>query len=243
MKPARPSATDRAGTVRQIARWIENGEFSRAKQRLDGLLRLSPADRDLHELSLSLACKVQDPIGVEDSARWLAQHYPGNPSYQLRLIASAAISSCDALAVRRIREFVQRWPDHAESERLRSKCLESEREVCRGLDEIGITGDDRFDMAVENDFVQLLMEAGRFQDAILAAKAALEKGPGHFPLRNNLGLSYIYNHQIDEAQCEFNTSLSTRPDNIHALVDFKDFVALKGVLDFNDLWDIVGLSA
>ncbi len=99
-----------------------------------------------------------------------------------------------------MRAFISRWPNHATLDKLRTQLQDSEQEVCQGLDKIGIVGENRLELAAENDRVQLLLEARQLEAAIATAKAALEIDPAYFPIRNNLGLSYIHHGELDMAQ-------------------------------------------
>jgi tetratricopeptide (TPR) repeat protein len=57
-----------------------------------------------------------------------------------------------------------------------------------------------------------LYQAGRYQDAVIAAKAAISADPNSADAYNNLAVSYMGLHQIDEAIKAVQEAIRLRPD-------------------------------
>ncbi|WP_181438664.1 tetratricopeptide repeat protein [Paenibacillus sambharensis] len=75
----------------------------------------------------------------------------------------------------------------------------------------------------EHDQARMLLEEGKFAEAVRILRSITEKQPEFTAARNNLALAYYYMGLFDEAMATVQTVLEQEPGNLHALCNLAIF--------------------
>jgi tetratricopeptide (TPR) repeat protein len=80
----------------------------------------------------------------------------------------------------------------------------------------------------EHDKARLLLEEGKFAEALRVLEKVVKKYPDFFAARNNLALAYYYMGQFDKAMNTIEQVLDIDPGNLHALCNLAIFCQHEG---------------
>jgi len=75
----------------------------------------------------------------------------------------------------------------------------------------------------DHDRARLLLEEGKFVEAVRLLKSVIAEQPGFLPARNNLALAYYYMGLFDQAADTVREVLEADPGNLHALCNLAIF--------------------
>jgi tetratricopeptide (TPR) repeat protein len=82
----------------------------------------------------------------------------------------------------------------------------------------------------EHDKARMLLEEGKFSEAVRVLKKVVKKYPDFLAARNNLALAYYYMGQFDKAMQMIQEVLEIEVGNLHALCNLAIFYQHSGVL-------------
>jgi tetratricopeptide (TPR) repeat protein len=153
----------------------------------------------------------------EAESDWLVTHAPEDRINWVNWIASASTKNLFALAIQRVRLYLERWPNHPETEFYRTELARLEDAVCAQLDLLGLVRDDRLELAAESDVVQHLVNCEKYEEAIEQGRAALETDPEFIQIRTSVADALLELSQVDEAATEYRRVLRQVENYVFAL--------------------------
>lgn len=213
-RPAAPTRLDLQLTEAEML--LEEGHYAEADQLLESLDRAHPTHPDVLGTRMAAAAAVGDfRLHLTLSER-LARLRPYDREIRLILAGSYLSNGWPALALRTFREFLAKWPDDSEAEKVRATVAGIEAELPERLASAGLTDAAAFDHACLHEEVLTHLNAGRFADARRVAGQLLKLRPDFLPAWNNLTEVEIQegNHAAAADACR--RVLALDPDNAHA---------------------------
>jgi len=224
MKPARPAASAPIESV--IVKELRRAEGLKERGRLDdafeiaeSLHRKYPKHTEPLLFMLDAASESGDAIAFEDALDRLLEIAPDVPEYVLTQAKITAANDYAALALKRFKRFLERWPAHKEAPKVREIVPLIEADLAEMLDKAGLRHADRFELAAVNDTLQSLIEKERYEDAIKLARQALEREPTYLPILNNMAMLLLLQAKWQEAPPYSERVLEFDPENVYALAN------------------------
>jgi tetratricopeptide (TPR) repeat protein len=232
MRPVRRSASappsQLPAELRRAASLVEAKQWDGARTLLEDLCRRYPNSRNAHFLLLEVARATGDGVLIEQTMEHIARLSPDDPDIQLSYAQVARVSGLLALAWKRYRSVLERWPEHKEATKVRYIVTALEAELSRTMDEAGLQGENRLEVGALNDEVQYLLQHGRYAQGRQVAQTILAEDPHFAPALNNISLSHFLEGDLTEAIATVRRVLEFDPENIHALGSLAHYLSLVG---------------
>ncbi|HLF89508.1 MAG TPA: tetratricopeptide repeat protein [Anaerolineales bacterium] len=154
---------------------------------------------------------------------------PGDDEFVLNLAGSYMTNVYPAHALKTFRRFLERWPDHEQTEEVRESVTVLETMVNEMLSDVGLAGeDDAFDLALLHEEIQILQAREKYQEAIRNAHRMLQRAPRFTPAFNNLSLILMAEGDLSAAAETAQKVLEIDSGNYHALSNLTRFYCMQG---------------
>jgi len=223
MKPVRRAASappsQFPSELRHAAKLIEQERWDDAMDFLEDLHHRYPTKHEPLEMLAEVGAESGDMMLYEDALNQLIALAPDTGRYYVARAGGSMNSGLMALGLLRFKQFLERWPDHPEAEKVRKTVRELEPELSEIMEAAGLPPENRLELAALNDETQLYLQYGRYEEARKRANEVLKQNPNYAPALNNISMTYSlegeYQQAIDNAQ----RVLEFAPDNIHALAN------------------------
>jgi tetratricopeptide (TPR) repeat protein len=210
---------------------IEDGDLPEARDVLEALARQRPRDPDVLTLLVNVNFDLHDLQGYQTAAERLLRVTPNDAELTLGLAGAYLSNLYPALALRTFRRALERWPDHERAAEIRAQIADLEAMMPGFLEELGVPGDEGFDLAVHHEEVRALLEQGSYPEARRAAEQLLRRWPDFAPALNNLSQIHAQEGHVDLAIATARRVLDSQPDNVQALSNLTRILLLSGRLD------------
>ncbi|MBX3280697.1 MAG: tetratricopeptide repeat protein [Acidobacteria bacterium] len=142
---------------------------------------------------------------------------PGNPEAVLSLAQAYMLNGRPALALREYRRYLKRWPEGEHSAFVRGVLATVEPDFSNTLAGIGLTQDDRFEIAELHEQSQVYLSRGQTAEARECIHKIFQRAPNFVPGLNNLSQTYMQDGLAAEAAETAERVLAVDPENIHGL--------------------------
>jgi tetratricopeptide (TPR) repeat protein len=136
-----------------------------------------------------------------------------------------------SLALKAVRDFLQRAPDHPKAAEAQKMAAVLENALATLLTELGVAGEEGQRLAELHEEVQSRLNQGHYARARQLAADFLRRHPNFAPVLNNLTQAYAVEGYLTEALTTTERVLAFEPDNIHALSNRTRCLVLLGRLD------------
>jgi len=153
---------------------------------------------------------------------------PENPDVAYALAGAYLANALPLMALQTFRNAIELDPEHDNVSEARETIEELERVAKKLLAEVGIEGEDGWEIALLHEKALSALEFGEFAAARQAANAALDKKPDFLPARNTLSLIRWNEGQLKDAIASAQAILEDAPNNIPALSNLVQFLTLTG---------------
>jgi tetratricopeptide (TPR) repeat protein len=223
-------ALEKADDLMSKGNWLE------ARTILEPLHQRYPQRYDVLAGLSNVYHALQDEKGYLDACEKLVKLAPRDPDIALMLAGAYLRNAMPALALQTFQKALDRWPDHDRADEV--------REIIAGLDarldvilaDLGVSGDQGFEIARLHDEARSLMAQGRYAESRHVGEQLLRIRPSFAPALNNISLSYGIEGRLDQAITTAQKVLEFDPDNYHALGNLVRFCCLRGQLDEAGSW-------
>ena len=162
--------------------------------------------------------------------RWL-KVTPDNPDVMFALGGTYMTNMRPALALRTLRRFLDRWPDHERADEARKVLASLEAHMDDLMGDLGLPGEEGLQLAALHEEVQGLLEQGAYRQALQVAEALLRRRPDFAPAWNNISQVHFIEGRMDQAIAAAQQVLSFDADNFHALSNLARYLCLCGRID------------
>lgn len=233
MKPARPPGAAPAGSqflaaLRRAADLIDEDRLEEARDHLENLHRQYPGRVEPLHLLLDVACIGGDLAEYDTLVPRLLKTEPVTPEIRLAQAAITFSVELFGLALERFERFAARWPEHKETPKARETVAFLKAELERSLDEAGLHGEDRFELAARNDEIQAYLTRGRYGEARSLVQALLDRGIKYPPALNNMAMACLLEGRPADALVYSRQVVEMEPENVYALAHLARSLHLLG---------------
>jgi tetratricopeptide (TPR) repeat protein len=226
----------RSGSVsRQLAESLsEVNELTKRKRWVEARamlyeldLRFSNNPAILHEL-VNVNFELHDIKEYERYCAQLIQFQPDNPDLMIALAGAYLTNLRPALGLDTFRKFLARYPNHPRASEIRDDVAEIEAKMDDILGELGLTGDDRLEIALLHERVLTLSQYGKYAQARQVAQQLLARQPNFTAALNNVSHCYVAEGQLAAATTTARRVIEIDPENFHALGNLARFLCMQG---------------
>ena len=221
---------DQADAFMSRGRWVE------AREILEPLDQRYPNRYEVLAGLSNVYHELRDHRRYLDVCAQLARLAPRDPEIHLMLAGAYLINLMPVLALRTFRHVDERWPDHLRAAEVRETIDDLEARLEQILADLGLSGDQGFEIAALHEQARSLMEQARYAEARRVAEQLLHRQPDFAPALNNISLSYGVEGRLDQAIASARRVLDFDPDNFHALANLVRFCCLNGRPDEARQW-------
>lgn len=224
MAAQRENLKKRAYELTQEAKWEE------AVEALEMLDNVFPPDAQVLQGLVKVYHELHDTPGFQDAAERLLKLEPDNPYVMLNLADSYMAQRYPASALKILRRFIAKWPDHEEAAMVHEKISEMEPALDELLRESGLAGKDGFEVRLLHEQAQGLLQKGDYIRARKIYERVLKMYPDFESAQNNLSMMDAVEGKLTTAIERTRRLLKRHPDNVHALSNMVRFLCLSGKL-------------
>ena len=217
---------------------LDDGKPDEARQILEELDRRRPGLAPVLELLANTYFDLNDVHGYEWACYRLQKIEPNDPDLALALGGAYMSNFRPALAFQALERFLRRWPTHEKAAEARQTIDKIRQGLLRETEELHLTEDEAFDLALQNEEVRLFLEHGQYAPGRLAAEKLLKRYPEFVPAINNLGQIHAIQGDSGRAIQLCRQALEIEPDNIHALSNLSRLLFLSA--QFEEAASIAG---
>jgi Flp pilus assembly protein TadD len=161
----------------------------------------------------------------------LVQLQPDNPELRMALASAYHKTFRFVLALQAYRYYVEHWPTHEYAEEARAWCDKLASLVPEMIGNIGLVGEEGFELALLHEQVQILMSQAKFPAAQALAEKILARKPDFRAVQNNLSQIYFIDGKVAQAITFARRVLAENPQNWHALANLSRYLFLSGQRD------------
>jgi tetratricopeptide (TPR) repeat protein len=161
----------------------------------------------------------------------LVQLQPDNPELRMALAEAYHKTFRFALALQTYRYYADHWPAHEYAADARQWGERLAPMVTKMLADIGLVGEEGFELALLHEQVQVLMSQAKFPAAQALAEKILARKPDFIAVQNNLSQIYFIDGKVAQAITFARGVLAANPQNWHALANLTRFLFLSGQRD------------
>ena len=196
---------------------LDDGKPDEARQILEELDHRRPGLAPVLELLANAYFDLNDVLSYEWACYRLQKIEPNDPDLALALGGAYMSNFRPALAIQALERFLRRWPTHEKAAEARQTVDKIRQGLLREMEELDLTEDEAFDLALQNEEVRLFLEHGQYAQGKLAAEKLLKRYPEFVPAINNLSQIHAIQDDPGRAIQLCRQALEIEPDNIHAL--------------------------
>lgn len=198
---------------------------------LEDLHERFPRDPDVLNL-LVIACHdLHDMRQYQFYAEQLLAIQPNDPELLLGIAGAAIHNLCPAIALQSFRRFVQHYPFLPQAAQARQAVAELELFLDSELPAMGFTGDDRLELALLHDRMQMAQGLGDYPTAYKIGQQLLQRAPTFVSVHNNLSILEFETGQTQSAIEHARFVLNQEPENFQALGNLARYLHLTGQPD------------
>ncbi|MCI0489162.1 MAG: tetratricopeptide repeat protein [Blastocatellia bacterium] len=206
-------------------RWTE------AREMLESLDNRFPRRPEVLTDLVNVNVELKDMRSCLKYCERLAAIVPNDPDITMSLAGAYIANLYPALGLRTFRRFLDRWPDHERADEARKTVALIESGADEMMEDIGLAGEDGFELAAMHEEVQCLMTQRRYVESRKLAEALLDSRPDFAPALNNMSLSFFIEGDSDQAIASAERVLAFAPDNFQALSNLTRYLCLSGRLE------------
>jgi tetratricopeptide (TPR) repeat protein len=195
----------------QRKRWTE------ARDRLEQLNRRYPNRSEVLMLLIHVYFELRAMREYQAALEQLCVLEPDGPEFVLGLASAYAANDRPTLALRTFRQFLERWPDHADADKAREAAVKLGLTVDLIFEDMELSGEEGFEFAALHEQAQVYAEQQKYQAAQRALDELMRRRPNFAPTLNNLSNLYYVQGQLPEAIEASQQVLTFDPENVHAL--------------------------
>jgi tetratricopeptide (TPR) repeat protein len=227
-KPRRSGPGRLLEGLQEADRLMRKKRWAEARNLLEELDRRYPHRPEVLTDLVNVYYELQDTELYQYACERLLKADPGNADVALGLAGAYVANLRPALALRAFRRFLKRWPDDERAAEVRETVAELEAEMPGLLKDLDISAEERRQLAIQHEEMQVYLGQRRFRQARRTAEAILQRYPNFAPAFNNLSLAHWAEGRIDDAIAAARQVLSFEPDNVHALSNLVRFLCTSG---------------
>jgi tetratricopeptide (TPR) repeat protein len=195
----------------QRKRWTE------ARDRLEQLNRRYPNRSEVLMLLIHVYFELRAMREYQATLEQLCVLEPDDPEFVLGLASAYAANDRPTLALRTFRQFLERWPDHADADKAREAAAKLDLTVDLIFADMELSGEEGFEFAILHEQAQVYAEQQKYPAARRALDELMRRRPNFAPTLNNLSNLYYVQGQLPEAIEASQQVLAFDPENVHAL--------------------------
>jgi tetratricopeptide (TPR) repeat protein len=222
-------------TLQQADDLMERGNWVGAQELLEPLNQRYPQRYDILTSLSNIYYELRDQEGYLDTAEQLVKLAPRSPEIALMRAGAYLVNFMPARALQAFRGVQERWPDH-ERDMVRETIADLEDRMDDILADLGLEGEQGFEIAVLHDEMRSLQARARYAEARHVGEQLLRLRPGFAPALNNISLTYRIEGRLDQAIASAQHVLELDPDNYHALANLVHFCYIGGRVDEAKAW-------
>ncbi|HEY4688891.1 MAG TPA: tetratricopeptide repeat protein [Anaerolineae bacterium] len=234
-QPDRPADRPLAGPLikglQEVEALSKRKRWDEVIDRLESLNRRYPNRPEVLTELVNAYLDTGDMRGYLRACENLSRVVPNDPDVMLSLAGGYMTLVRPALAVQTLRRFLERWPHHPRADEVRKTLAEMEPVFGKMLEDLGASGEEGINLALQHETVQSYLDQGRYQEARQEAEALLRRHPHFAPALNNISQSYFAEGKLEPAIAASRRVLEFAPDNVHALSNLARFLVLNGRAD------------
>ncbi|HEY3332464.1 MAG TPA: hypothetical protein VGK19_20710 [Capsulimonadaceae bacterium] len=177
------------------------------------------APRDINVAILAFQCAIEmgDTIEQERLSLKMISLAPTDPRNTLNLAFTYLKNNRAVLGIEKLEEFVKRWPNHQEADKIRRDLVELRDALAKDAPDLGLAPDVQLKFTRTHEECQSLLDRGELPAARRAAEALIKIKPDFAAAHNNIGMSYALECDFPKAVLALRGVIDFEPDNIHAL--------------------------
>jgi Flp pilus assembly protein TadD len=210
---------------------ISRGHYSEALVILDPLAEKHPNRVEILSSQAVCCFRLEMHHRYLDIVEPLQRLMPGNPEALLSLAQAYMLNGRPALALREYRRYLERWPEGEHTAHVRGLLADIEPDFSNTLARIGLTQDDRFELAALHEQSQVYLEREQMAEARECIHKILRRVPNFLPGLNNLSLTYIQDGLAKDAAATAERVLAINSENVHALSNLSRALWMQGRVD------------
>ena len=171
---------------------------------------------------------LNDWSGYEAALHRLARLQPREADIALGLIGAYAHNLRPALALQQMRDFLRRWPDHAEAAKVQRDLPLFEKAVHEQIEETGLPDEQALELISQLEEQRFHLGAGQYRQARQIGEKALRLWPDFVPVLNNLGQIYAVEGELERAIQVAQHVLEIDSQNLYATSNLARLYFLNG---------------
>jgi tetratricopeptide (TPR) repeat protein len=156
---------------------------------------------------------------------------PNDAEHCLALAHAYLMNARLILSHRAFRQFLARWPTHEEAGRAREQFDRLDSRIKEILNELDLSGDQGYEIAVTFEEAQVLMESGKNAASIAKFNEVFKHSSRYTAAYNNISLMQFHDGKVADAMANARRVLEIDPSNFHALSNMAHFLLLSGQAD------------
>src|SRR5258708_6775225 len=221
----------RPGLQEQLASALKLLEMKQWDEALDALCELNERyPRRIEVLSaLAIAAAGAEEVALtETTCEQILELEPNNQNNVATLASVYILNGRPCLAIRVFRGFFDRRPDDSGSRELREAFNRLGKKTSPLLVELGLDGDDRFELGAMHEEAMLNQERGDIASARRISQALLKRAPAFVPGHNARCEMEFEEGRIQDALLAARKGLESAPDSLLALSSLIRYLVLSG---------------
>jgi tetratricopeptide (TPR) repeat protein len=232
-QPSMPQAVPKQLALQwdQADRLQQQGRLEEARDLLEELDARYPSRVEVLASLAEIYSKQKNSVAYLSVCEQVAKLRPNDPDIRLGLIGAYALNDRPALTLLAMREFLNRWPDHAEAAQMRKTLAEAEPDLLEEMAGEGLDGEEALAHGALHEEAQNLLAAGRYPSALQVSEKLLRLRPRFAPAYNNASLCQWLAGRQEAAITTSQRVLEFDPDNVHALSNLCRYLLLAGRTD------------
>jgi predicted Zn-dependent protease len=213
---------DEAFELMEARRWNE------AAKLLYDLDRRHPRTAEVLGVRLELAVRTNDFGLAEELSERLVEVRPNDAKLRLSLAGARLANGHPALSLEAVREYFNRWPDHASADKAREMAAAVEADLVERLHSLNLDGPEGERLAGMHERVHQFVTQGKLIAARRAAEQLLAERPKFVPALNNASELYAQDGDYGNAINFCQRALEVESGNVHARGNLVRYLFLSG---------------
>ncbi|HXG92785.1 MAG TPA: tetratricopeptide repeat protein [Blastocatellia bacterium] len=227
-KTYKPPSAQFLSQMMRAEELLDQGQPLEARKLLASLNLKFPNRPEVLGLLANACIDLNDIESYQGCCERLLEITPDDPDVVMGLAGSYMMTLRPTLALRMFRRFVDRFPDHPAAGEVRESAARIEEGTREMLSELGLTGEDAFEIAAMHEEINALLAHGKHAQAHRIAERLLERKPDFVPALNNLSQLHFIEGRINDAIQAAERALSFHPTNLHALSNLTRYLLVSG---------------
>jgi tetratricopeptide (TPR) repeat protein len=208
----------------EVDELVEEKELLEARTLLYELDREYPGRVDVVGCLAEVAYDLHDMESYQYACEQWFKLEPANDEVALGLAGAYLSNMRPCLALRAFQNFLKKWPDHPHAPDARQTISGLEEALPGMLAEVGLSGDEGYQISLLHEELQTRMSQGKYAAARRLAEEILRRKPDYVPVLNNLSAIHFMEGNTAQAVATAHRVLEAEPDNIHALSNLIHFL-------------------